>query len=311
MASRNRPQRLSNNRIRPFYHPATWGPHVAFGLLRLLAWLPYRPLMALGRLLGRLARPLVTRRANIARINLELCFPALDAASRERLLREQFEAIGMGLMEIAMAWWWSERRLRPLVTVEGAEHIAPAYERGKGVIFFTGHFTSLELGGRLLINQSPVLPMLRPHGNPVVEGILARNRRRHVERIILRDNVRLMIRSLRANKGVWFAPDQNYGLKHSVFADFFGIPAATITSTSRFAAATGASVVPFVATRRAGGGYRLVIEPMLEDFPSADAQADTQRLNHILERWAREVPAQYFWVHRRFKDRPGDAPRFY
>jgi KDO2-lipid IV(A) lauroyltransferase len=120
-----------------------------------------------------------------------------------------------------------------------------------------------------------------------------------------------MIRTLRANQGVWFAPDQNYGLKNSVFADFFGVAAATNTSTSRFAELTGASVVPFVVLRRPQGGYRMRIEPALKDFPTADPLKDTVRLNAILERWAREAPEQYNWLHRRFKDRPGDEPRFY
>lgn len=292
-------------------NPAGWWPHLAIGLLRLLSLLPHRPLMAVGRWLGRRVQQFAARRVEIARINLGLCFPELDDARRERLLTAHFEALGMGLMDFAVAWWWPDRRLDPLVQIDGAEHLQPAFDAGQGVIFFTGHFTSLEMSGRLLSRLAPALPMYRPNNNPAIEAIMVANRERHVERTIPRDDVRLMLRSLRANKGVWFAPDQNYGLKHSVFADFFAVPAATNTSTSRFAAMTGARVMPFVVLRRAGGGYRMVIEPALADFPSDDVRHDTQRLNDILERWAREAPEQYNWIHRRFKDRPDDGPRFY
>ncbi len=300
----------ANDSFKP-YQPAAWGPRLAFGLLRLISLLPYRPLMAVGRLAGRLFQRLSARRARIAAINLALCYPEIDDTGRKALLRHHFEAVGMGLATFAIAWWWSDRHLDPLVEIEGKEHLQAAFESGKGVIFFTGHFTSLEMSGRLLSRLAPALPMYRPNENPVIDGIIEKNRRRHVERTIPRDDVRLMIRSLRSNKGVWFAPDQNYGLKNSVFADFFGVPAASNTSTSRFAELTGARVVPFVVLQRPEGGFRMQIGPALDDFPSDDAQADTQRLNDMIEGWAREAPEQYNWLHRRFKDRPGNEKRFY
>lgn len=293
------------------YQPAAWAPRLGFALLRLAAFLPHGALMALGRFVGRQFRRLSARRAGIARINLGLCYPELGDAEREALLRRHFEAVGMGLATFAIAWWWPDRRLDPLVRIEGAEHLEAAFAGGRGVIFFTGHFTSLEMSGRLLSRLAPALPMYRPNENPVIDGIIDRNRRRHVERTIPRDDVRLMIRSLRANKGVWFAPDQNYGLKNSVFADFFGVPAATNTSTSRFAGLTGAAVVPFVVLARPEGGFDMFIEPPLDNFPTDDPHQDTQRLNDIIEAWARRAPAQYNWLHRRFKDRPGNEKRFY
>jgi KDO2-lipid IV(A) lauroyltransferase len=164
----------------------------------------------------------------------------------------------------------------------------------------------------VLKDLAPVLPMYRPHRNPAVEHAMVRNRERHVEQVIPRDDVRLMVRTLRANKGVWFAPDQNFGHKNSLFSPFFGIPAATNTATSRFAAMTGARVVPFVVLRRQDRpGYDLYIEPPLENFPDADPQRDTDRINVIFEGWIRRAPAQYLWSHRRFKDRPPGETRFY
>ena len=150
-------------------HPASWAPRLGFAALRLVSLLPYRPLMAVGRLLGRVIRMFASRRENIARINLALCFPDLTDAQRHALLKAHFESVGMGLMDFAIAWWWSDARLDPLLTMTGTEHLAPAFANGKGVIFFTGHFTSLELSGRLLSRLAPALPMYRPNENPVIE----------------------------------------------------------------------------------------------------------------------------------------------
>lgn len=293
------------------WHPRHWPSWIGFGALRLLTWLPYRHLMSIGRMIGLMFYRVAKRRAEIARINIRLCFPELDDGQVEQRIREHFKSTGMGIMDFAIAWWWPEERIDALFSVEGSEHVESAFSRSKGVIFFTAHFSSIEVSGRLLSRYANALPMYRPNENPVIQKMLVKNRELHVERVIPREDVRLMIRTLKANKGVWFAPDQNYGLKNSEFCDFFGIPAATNTSTSRFAGLTGAAVVPFVVLRRPEGGFHMIIEQTLDDFPTDDPKADTQRLNDIIERWARLAPEQYNWMHRRFKDRPGNETRFY
>ena len=268
--------------------------------------------MGLGRRLGRLGLRLVPRRVRIAQINLELCFPELGAEARADLLRRHYESLGMGLMDMAFAWWASDERIDEWVSVHGQDNLDPAFRRGKGVIFLTAHFTSIELSGRALVRLAPVLPMYRRNENPYLEHLVKYQRERHVEGTIPRDDVRRMVRTLKANKGVWFAPDQNFGQKGSVFSPLFGIPAATHTATSRFAAMTGAAVVPFVLFRREDRpGYDLHIEPALEDFPSGDVQRDTDRINALIEGWIRRAPAQYLWSHRRFKDLPGGGKRAY
>lgn len=294
-----------------FWHPIYWPVWIGFGLLRTCALLPYRPMMAVGRTLGRLIRPLAGKRRRIVDINLKLCFPELDAGARRDLERRHFEAVGMAVMEIGIAWWWSRRDLWSMVEFEGREHIDAAIERGRGVILLTAHFTPIEVSGRLLADVCSASPMYRPLANPLLEQLVVKHREVGVERAIPRHDVRLMLRTLRAGKGVWFAPDQNFGAKGSVFAPFFGIPAATNTSLSRFAEMTGASVVPFVVQRRAEGGYRLRVEPPLEGFPAAEPVADAIRYNGLAERWIRAAPEQYNWLHRRFKKRPdGEAPLY-
>ena len=125
-------------------------------------------------------------------------------------------------------------------------------------------------------------------------------------------DTRGILRALRRNEAIWYAPDQNHGGSNPVFAPFFGIPAATITATSRLARTSGAAVVPFIPTRLADGtGYRLTLYPALEQFPGASPEVDSARINAFLEARIREQPAQYLWVHRRFKTRPDGQPPFY
>ena len=240
-----------------------------------------------------------------------MCFPELDEANQQALLLRYFDSVGMSLMDMAIAWWWSEKRFDKLISVQGLEHLQAALETGKGLLMYTGHFPGIEVSGRILRKYSPsMMVMYRPNENPVLQHLLEKNRNRHVAGIIPRDNVREMLRALKSGKGVWFAPDQNYGHKNSVFSDFFSVPAATNTSATRFVGATGALILPF-AVHRKSRGYHMQILPALENFPGASVQEDTDRLNLILENFIRQVPEQYNWMHRRFKDRPDGEPRFY
>lgn len=292
------------------YHPRHWPSWLALGILRLLVLLPYPVVMAVGRALGRLSRQFARRRARIASINLQLSFPELDAKARARLLRAHFEALGMGLMEIGMAWWWSDARLAPLLlAVEGEEHL-PDPALGRGTIYLTGHFSSLELSGRFLHWRRPAHCMYRPNENPVIQTMFERYRTTRAAGIIARDDVRGMLRLLKKGGNVWFAPDQNFRGKGRVFADFMGVPAATNSSTGRFAKLSGAQVIPMVALRERGG-YRLIIEAPFTDFPGPDPQADAQRMNDQIAAWVRRAPEQYNWIHRRFRYRPEGAPDLY
>jgi KDO2-lipid IV(A) lauroyltransferase len=147
-------------------------------------------------------------------------------------------------------------------------------------------------------------PVFRPHENRWLDAIVTRRRGVFLGPAIARDNIREVIRALRQREVVWFASDQNYGLKHSVFSPFFGIPAATNTALTRLVALTGAAVLPFASRRLPDGTYDLVIHPPLENFPSLDAQDDMNRVNKLIETEVRLAPEQYWWIHRRFKDRP-------
>jgi len=302
----------------PLLAPRHWPTWLGAGLLRALAvTLPVDALIALGRGLGRFSLPFAGRRREITAINVGLCFPALSEAERQDLVRRHFESLGIAVFEFCLGWWAPDARLEDRVRVEGLENLRAAFERGKGVILLSAHFTTLEIGGRFLAMHTRGLPlnvMYRRSDNPVVERVLRDRRRHHFGEPIGRDDVRAMLRALKKNETVWYAFDQNYkgNRKNRVFAPFFGIAAATNTATSRLAQATGAAVVPFF-TRRLPDGKRYVqrIDPPLADFPSGDPAADAARLNALIEGWVKEAPEQYLWSHRRFRTRPKGETRFY
>lgn len=292
------------------YLPRYWPSWLFLGLLRLLALLPHRALMAVGAWLGRSARLFAGRRVRIAETNLRLCYPELPEAERQLMLRDHFAALGQGLMEVAMAWWWPRERLASLLlTKQGLEHL-PRADSDHGTILLTAHFTSMELTGAVLSLFCDGHAMYRRNENPVLQWAIEHYRKRYALSTIARDDLRGMVRALRKKEGVWLAPDQNFNKKGSVFVTFMGVPASTTTAASRYAEMGKAAVVP-AFLYRGKGGYHLRVEPPLSDFPSGDDQLDTQRINDLFADWVRMAPAQYNWVHRRFKTQPEGRPSPY
>jgi KDO2-lipid IV(A) lauroyltransferase len=293
-------------------HPRYWPTWLALGVLRIMEPLPFAFLVWLGQLIGAIAGRLPLSFVRIARKNMELCLPELPAEERERLLREHFRSVGIGIFETAMSWWSSDERIRRLTKLEGEEHLGEALSRGRGAILLSAHFTTLEIGARSITARIPANIMYRPTSNAVLESFLKRNRGKQAKRAIPRDDVRTLITALKANEPVWYAPDQSYRKKGAQMVPFFGIPAATNTATSRLARMTNAAVLPYFPERLPGSqGYRMVIHPALTDFPTDDPAADAQRFNELIEAQVRRVPAQYLWIHRRFKGLDADYPDYY
>lgn len=286
---------------------------------RVLGVLPYPLQMWLGRRIGDLARLILRQRRHVADVNLRLCFPELDAAGRKRLLREHFRSTGMGVMETLLCWWGPDDKIERLTHIEGRRHLEAAAAAGSGLLLLSAHFTSLELGARMAHIQLKRLGIAttgvyKPPHNPVIDRVMRRRREAFIgERIIPKDDVRGLVKALKSGCAVWYAADQKARNKFSAELPFFGVPAHTSLATGRIAAMSGATVIPFFTLRREDGrGYRLIMRPPLEDFPSGDELADARRLNALIEGVVREAPAQYFWLHQRFKsgDRnPYDAIR--
>jgi len=292
--------------------PRYWLTWAGLGLLRLVAFLPFGAIVRLGRLLGALLRHLPLSFANTARRNIELCLPELSLEEREQLLKEHFASLGIALLEIPCAWWTPPERLAKRLRLEGAEHLEAALARGQGAIILTAHFTSLEMGGRALVQAAPVGFLYRPPKNEVIAYAFQRFRVRYGGRGIPRDDIRGFISALKNNECVWYAPDQAYRKKGAEMVPLFGIPAASNTLTSRIARISGAPVLPYFFRRLPGTqGYLGVIHPPLENFPSDCAATDTARFYRMIEAQVRLVPEQYLWIHRRFKGLSADYPDYY
>jgi Kdo2-lipid IVA lauroyltransferase/acyltransferase len=294
------------------FAPRYWPTWIGLGVLRLLVLLPYPALSFLGRSLGAVLLRLPLRFAAIARRNIAMCMPELDAAARKRLLKEHFASLGMALVEAPLAWWGTPARMAKLIRIEGAEHVHAALARGRGALLLTGHFTLLELAGRAVAMIGRTGFLYRPPKNEVLAWALGRLRCRYSGNAIPRDDIRAFISALKGNETVWYAPDQAFRKKGAQMVPMFGIPAATNTFTSRLAQLTGAPVLPYFLQRLPGNqGYLTTIYPPLEDFPTANAAADTERFNHLIEEQIRRAPEQYLWIHRRFKGLTEDYPDFY
>jgi KDO2-lipid IV(A) lauroyltransferase len=282
---------------------------MVIGAMALIARLPWSLQRVLGRGIGGLLRRLLARRRHVAQRNLEICFPELAPDARAALLREHFAALGIALFEFGRAWWGSIAPMRRGLVVEGVEHIHAARAQGRGVIVVSGHFTTLEICGRLMCDHVPLAGMYRPHAAPAMEWAVKRGRLRYAAAMFTKQELRPAVKHLKQGGLLWYAPDQDPSRGETVYVPFFGQPANSLSSTHQLARLSGAAVVAFQHKRRDDGGYDLRILPVLGDIPSHDATADTARVIAAIEGMARAAPDQYLWIHRRFKRQPdGSSP---
>ncbi|MGO9931652.1 MAG: LpxL/LpxP family Kdo(2)-lipid IV(A) lauroyl/palmitoleoyl acyltransferase [Steroidobacteraceae bacterium] len=293
-----------------FLHPKYWITWVGLGLMRSMELLPFPAQRQVGNAIGVLLRVLPLHFARIARRNIDLCLPDLGDADRAALVDRHFRSLGMALCETANTWWGSNRRVNKLAEVQGLQHLQAALSKGRGAILLGAHFTTIEISTRILGTVVPLHVVFRPWKNALLSHIMFTSFCRHGYPIA-KDDIRAMIRALKKNEAVWYAPDQSYRNKGAAMVNFFGIPAATNTSTSRLARISGAAVMTYFAERLPGNqGYRVVIGPEFENFPGC-AIEDAERYNRLLEQQIRRVPEQYLWVHRRFKGLSADYPNYY
>lgn len=270
---------------------------------------PYAFQLGLGRLLGRLNYRLSGGKESIVDTNLRLCFPQKSVAERDQIKIKTFENYGIALLETAMCWWWQAERLKPLVEIRGLEHVGKCLDNNQAVILLSGHFTSLEIGGRLLALHLPFQTIYRTQKNRMFDSYLYTRRQSYLMDVISRKNIRRVLAGIRKRIPTWYAPDQDFARERNVFAPFFGVPTATITASTRLAASCNAAMIPFFPERKPdGSGYILWLEPPLENFPSGDEVVDATAVNAAIERFVKKSPDQYMWKHPRFRSRPAGEP---
>ena len=284
--------------------PRLWPTRLGLALFWLIGQLPWDWLLAAGRGVGRLAWYLAASRRRVALTNLRLCFPELSEQEREALARRVMISTGEAILEMAGAFHNQRIDLDKRLTAKGLEHLETARRDGHGVMLLGMHFNSIDVGSRLLGKFFRFSVVYRPNDNPLLDHLITKGRGTWVNHSVDRNDIRQTVRLLRQGEVVWYAPDQDYGTAHAVFVPFFGVPAATITATSRIARMGKAKVIPCAHYRLPGGRYEIEFGAPLEDFPCGDDEADTARINRTIESYVRKHPEQYLWVHKRFKHQP-------
>jgi len=277
------------------------------GVLWLLHALPLGVQAVLGSALGRVLYTAARTRRRVATRNIQLCMPELSPLARRNLLRDHFRWLGRSAVERALLWYGSPARLRRLIRVEGDVHLAERSERP--VMWLVPHFVALDVAGiaTQLFQTRRVASIYQAQSNPVFDAAMRRGRGRFGQgELFARSDTALpLVRAIRRGHAFFNLPDMDFGLKDAAFVPFFGVPAATLLAPSRMARALGMVVQPVLAEMLTGGqGYRVRFLPAWTDWPSDDALADTARLNAWIEAAIRANPAQYLWVHKRFKTRP-------
>ncbi len=281
-------------------------------LLWLMHFLPFRMLVWIGNTLGLLLHLLAAERRRVASINLRLCFPEMGEDQRARLVRDHFKMFARGLIERTILWWSNAERIRSLIRVEGVEHFEAI--KGHPAILLTPHFVGMDAGGQWVAQHADTVCMYANQKSKYLTGLLLNKRARFgKQRLYSRQQgLRPILKGMREGCPFIYPPDQDQGVKAGAFVPFFGVPAATMTSVPRIAQMTGAKVVPCITRLLPGtAGYVLTFYAAWENYPTGDDIADTRRVNEFIEQRVREMPEQYFWLHKRFKTRPEGEKKFY
>jgi len=281
-------------------------------LIWLLHFLPLPVLAWFGSGVGMVFYVLAAERRRVADINLHLCFPEMGKAERAHLIRAHFRAFGRSVVERGILWWSSSERIKKLVHVEGLEHFQAA--RGKPLILLTAHFVGLDVGGSWLSQHTDVVTVYSKQKNPYFDAFMLRKRTRFGKQLLYsrQEGMRPAVRAMREGHPFYYFTDQDFAARDALFVPFFGVPASTLTTVPRLAEMTGARVVPCIPRALPHGkGYELRFYPAWDNYPTGDLAADARRVNEFIEQRVREMPEQYFWLHKRFKTRPEGEERFY
>jgi KDO2-lipid IV(A) lauroyltransferase len=285
-------------------HPRYWPVWLGTGLLISMTYLPYRIQLAIGKTLGLILYKTGKSRRHIATVNVRLCFPEKTEQQQTQLVRQIFIDNGIGLMETLIGWFRRPDYLLDRTHFHGFEQLKAELATGRGVILLGAHYSMLDLAGALFVTQLPANVSYRPQDNPVMNWLMEQQRQKLYTGCYTRKDIRSFIRCLKQGEVLWYAQDQDFGRKNSVFVDFFGIPTATITATSRIAKAGNAKVMPLTYFRRDdNSGYDITVHPPLP-IPSGDDIEDARVANAFIEQQLRQHPSQYLWLHRRFKTQP-------
>ncbi len=282
------------------------------GLMWLLHWLPLPVLGRIAEGIGSLLFVLMKSRRRITLINLRTCLPHLSETERLAIAKKHFQNYVRSVLERGILWWAPVSRLKRLIKIDPP--IPLALIQSGPTILLCPHFVCLDVAGIATVLQTPVCSIYAPQKNKVSDRALLKGRLRFgpVKVIPRSTGVKPIIRAMREGMAFLMLPDMDFGAKDAEFVPFFGVPAATLTAPARIAAATGAHVIPVIATFLPNyQGWKITYYPAWENYPGDDIVAATLRMNQFIEARALESPSEYFWAHKRFKTRPPGEPSLY
>ena len=297
-------------------HPKYWLLAAFLVLVWCFTRLPFRAQWACAPSLGRFLYRVSSKIRHVTESNLRACFPEMDALQAEVMLRNSAEELGYSIIETFIIWFCNiDRYLVGQFDVEGAEHMQAALNSGRGVIVLACHYGSVDTNGALLaqvgLGGKEFVGTFRQTDGAINE-FLAAVRGKFCDRLVSAGDQRTMVKALRTRNVVWYAPDIEVRNKSSAFVEFMGVQASTTLAPARLAKAGNAVVLPFVHYRDPGSKrYKVKVLAPLDDFPSGDLVADARTVNAVFERMLAPFPERYWWVIKRFKNRPPEAPSIY
>lgn len=301
--------------VKAMLHPHFWGAWFGiFCLCFIVNVLPYPVLMYIGKKIGRLMGTFIPARKYVLKRNLDLAFPDLSEKDKKILAKDVQRNAGMAIFETGMAWFWPDWRLKLHIKVdkEDVEKAKEYCSNGKPILLLSAHFVTLELMARIYGTAvTPGIGVYRPSDHPVWEWAQVYGRTHKNLALVNKNDPRSMIKALLKAKPLWYAPDQDYGRRVSVFVPFFAVKeTATVAATHNLAKVKNTQVTPTWVIRE-GSKYHLYLRPALENFPTEDPIADAATTNKIIENMVYMAPAQYLWMHRRFKTAPNPEENRY
>jgi lipid A biosynthesis lauroyl/palmitoleoyl acyltransferase len=293
-----------------FYHPKFIPTWILIGLMKLGAKLPFDIQVVLGKAMGFLLYLTLTRFRKIAFINISQCFPNKNKSDVERLVKQNFESIGISFFETASAYFASDKKVSSMVSIHNEHYLIEAIDQEKSVILLAAHFMPLMLGSRALLLKHNIANIYRPQNNVLFDEVMRKGFVDNGAVMIKTKDIRSMLKAIKNKLPIWYAPDQDLGLEKCVFAPFFNIQTATVTATARLAKGDNTVVIPYYFIRTESG-YSMNFEQPIDQYPDTDAIASAAITNQILEAQILKNPDQYLWIHRRFKTRPEGDSSFY
>ncbi|MBX2868438.1 MAG: lysophospholipid acyltransferase family protein [Acidiferrobacterales bacterium] len=279
---------------------------VLLAFLWLVNLLPLKVKIGFGQGIGWLLYKIPNSRTHITRVNLGICYPSLSDEEREEMVKQVFMSFGASIIESAMGWWDRPEQLKKITELRGQSHLDKAIELDRGVILLGAHFSTIDISGALMGNFYPCYAIYRLQNNWLLNRVMIRGRESQLKGLIPHTAMREAARKIMKKEMVWYSPDQDMGIENSVFAPFFGHPAATLTATAKLAKLTKAPIVMLASYRKPDdSGYVLEFLPIAPEFPVEDEVENASMINNLIEQGVKLAPTQYYWFHRRFKSQPG------